>query len=198
LRVTVALAGLLLFLIVPALGSDPGVEPSKMPQLIGFELADQHGVNHQVVFPREKPLLLAIADRQGAEQVEGWIDPLRASSDSRFDILGVAHLHPAPKLLRGRILRDLQRRYQSPLLLDWFGELAQKLACREGQANVFLFDRHGQVVHHQYGPATPKQLLALRTAIDRTLHTRGPGREASVAPVADGSDREAPLIAGGG
>jgi hypothetical protein len=198
LGVMVALAGLGTSSVVTVLGGDPGVEPTRMPQLSGFELADQHGVNHEVVFPREKPLLLAVADRRGAEQVEGWIDPLRASNDSRFDILGVAHLHPAPKFLRGRILRDLQRRYRTPLLLDWFGELEQRLACREGQANVFLVDRHGQVVHHQSGPATPGQLLALRAAIESAVQIPGAGREAAVAPVADRSDRGAPLIAGGG
>jgi hypothetical protein len=151
-----------------------GPSTTWMPRLEGFQLTDQHGSEHRLTFPRDKLLLLAVADRRGAEEIDGWVTPLRQLHSPGFDILGIAQLDPVPKPFRGRVVRQLERRYSYPLLLDWEGQVARSLFCVKNQANVFLLDRHGQVIHRQEGPVSQGQLDQLRAAIDREL-----AREAS-------------------
>jgi hypothetical protein len=152
-----------------------------MPRLEGFELTDQLGTTHTLTFPRDKPLVLAVADRRGAEQIEGWLAPFRQLSSSGVDIVGIASLDGVPKLFRSRVVRQLERRYPYPLLLDWEAQAARSLSCAKNQVNVFLLDHHGQLMHRQEGPASEAQLVQLNAAIDRLLN-REPGHRAERPP----------------
>jgi hypothetical protein len=156
--------------IARAAGADVGGNRLKT-----FEMPDQHEARHVVAFPRERLLLLTVADRDGSEQVHDWVRPIHREYGSRLEILGVAHLGPMPRLFRGRIQRELRRAYEHPLLLDWTGDVTGSLGARPELANIFLVDTDGGVLHHGCGPATDSTLARLREAIEKALERAGTG-----------------------
>lgn len=138
-----------------------------------FEMPDQHGARHVVSFPRERLLLLTVADREGSEQVNDWVEPIHREYEARLEIVGVAQLGPVPTLFRARILRELRRAYDRPLLLDWTGDMSESMGAHRKRANIYLIDTQGEVLHHCSGPATASALAGLRKAIEGVLDQAG-------------------------
>jgi hypothetical protein len=169
-----------------ATAADPA---ASQPRLQSFALTDQYGTNHNVSFPRERPLLLTVADRGGAEQMSGWLEPIHDFDATLLDIVGVAQLRAVPWLLRNRVQRELRRQYSHPLLLDWQGQLERTLGCRLDQANVFLIDGHGRIVHHQAGAASPGKIAELRAAVHRVLTAHASSEEPQAGRIVGGSQR---------
>jgi hypothetical protein len=167
----VTLALCLAFAGLSTLSPDSSRAPANAApgRLSSFKLADQFGTNHSVAFPRQRLLLLTIADLQGSKQVHSWTQPTSQLHNPHLDWLGIAHVGPVPKLFRGRILRDLRARYPQPLLIDWSNDFAESLSCIPDQANIFLVHPNGLILHRASGPATSTALLQLHNAINHTL-----------------------------
>lgn len=65
-----------------------------------FSLKDQFSATRNYSFPRAKVSVLLFSDREGFEQLEGWIRPLVERFDNRVDVQGVAVLSSVPRLAR--------------------------------------------------------------------------------------------------
>lgn len=136
-------------------------------QLSSFRLADQFGAEHQVEFPRDRPVLLVVGDRRGSEEVGGWVPPLRERWAHGADIVGVADVSAVPGFLRGRVTAGIRRELSAwPLLLDFEGQVTAGLPCVRRAANVFLISTNGAIAAAASGPADPAKLAALAAQVD--------------------------------
>lgn len=150
------------------------------PRLESFTLSDQFERAHTVAFPRERPLLLTVADRKGAAQVNGWVGPVRERLRARLDQVGVAEVSQVPGFLRGRVRAGFRKEYEHPILLDWQGTLCRVVLAERGQATVLLVSRSGEVVFRATGAVTPEALERLCRAVEKLL--AAPPSSGSPAP----------------
>lgn len=150
---------------VPAPGPDVEGSPKALPRLGSFELADQFGTVHRVAFPREKPLLLLVGDRRGSEEVDAWIDPLKARWGSGAEIAGIADVSGAPRFLRSRIQEGIRKQRPRPLMLDFEGRVTDPLHCMPKTANLLVVDARGRTLLHLTGKPDEAKLERIGTAL---------------------------------
>lgn len=141
--------------------------------LASFRLKDQFGKEHRIEFPRARPLLLVVGDRQGSEDVGGWVPPLKERWAHGADIVGVADVSAVPGFLRGRVTEGIRRQMPAyPLLLDFGGGVTEGLGCVRRAANVFLVTTNGTVSVSAHGPVDDAKLALLARTVDRVVPPR--------------------------
>jgi hypothetical protein len=138
----------------------------------GFELPDQFQTNHTVTFPHPDPMILIVADKQGSEQIDGWVTALKASYTGRLDVVGVADAGGAPGWVHGMIRKSFRKKYSYPILIDWSGRLPALLHCQKDSANVYLLNRNGGVVHTEHGSCGDGAWQQLTNSIELVLKPR--------------------------
>ena len=132
-----------------------------------FSLRDQFDALHLVPFPRTNLLVLTIADRKGNDQIDGWLAMLTNSVSDRVALEGVADVSAVPAWLRGMVQRKFRDARPHPVMLDWSGGVVGKFPAAKSQANVFLIDREGRVLHHVSGPASEDALAGFSARLKR-------------------------------
>jgi hypothetical protein len=154
--------------------------PEPPPRLEAFTLSDQFERAHSIAFPRERPLLLTVADRKGATQVHGWVAPMRERFGARLDQTGVADVSKVPGFLRSRVRAGFREEYTHPVLLDWQGRVCRAVKAERGQATVLLVTRTGEIVFRAGGAVAPDVLERLSRAVEETL--AAPSKTEPAAP----------------
>lgn len=130
-------------------------------RLPGFRLPDQFGTNHVVAAPLRRLTLFTIADRKGAAEVAGWVNPVQVLYGPRVDIVGIANVSAAPRLFYGQVRRDLRRAYAHPVLLDWDGAVTAALGAAQHSFTVLLARPDGAIIYRHTGAATAAELERL-------------------------------------
>lgn len=145
--------------------------PSRLsgPQVNDFELENLQGDRRRFEFPRQKLLVLAIADQKGSEGMENWIKPLYDRYTSRIDIEGVAELSAVPGFARGIARGIISGLVKQPILLDWTGEVSQQFKAQKNVTNLYIIDPQGQMIASSSGEATLEKLKEMVEAIDSAL-----------------------------
>lgn len=141
-----------------------------------FELKDQYDKPVSYRFPKSRITVLTFGDRQGSEQIEGWVRPLYARYQERIEQYGVAVLSSVPAVMRGLVRGIFKSKVKYSVLLDWKGEVAKAFQYERRQANVFVIDRAGRILYRSKGPATEAELQRLYAQIDRQLAAPSPGQ----------------------
>jgi hypothetical protein len=158
-------------------------DPSEGALPFPIELRDQHDLPRRLAFPRTNITVLTIADRKGAEQVDGWIDALKARYSDRISLYGIADVRGAPSFLRGTIRRKFQAARPHPIMLDWSGEVCARLKYERDVANLLVFDRNGAILGRFAGRASGTNLARVCAVLDQTLAGRAElKRESDPAP----------------
>lgn len=139
-----------------------------------FTLSDQFGREHTVEADATRVRVLALADRAGAEQIEGWIAPLAARYAETIEIHGVARLDAVPRPLKPAVRALFRRGSPHPILLDWTGAVSRTFDYRENLANIVVLAPDGQIVHRFNGPATAEALAECFERIDALVGENGP------------------------
>lgn len=134
-----------------------------------FELEDQFGKRVTCRFPKNRPSILAFGDREGAQQIEGWIRPIYERFGPSVDIHGIAVLREVPALFRGFARSQFRRRIKYPVLLDFKGDVTERYGYAAGKANVIIVDRNGEILLKETGPATPEKLQRIYRALESLL-----------------------------
>jgi hypothetical protein len=181
-------------LLLPALAallivSPGGGHAEPLPACAPFTLDDQYRQSHTVSFPREKPLVLLIADKEGSAQINPWIAALKQRFGGRVDFAGVADVRSAPGFLRGLVRGRFREKFQHPVMLDWTGRIVDRLEARPGVVSVCVLDRKGTELVRVTGPAGGPNLQPVTDALERALGDRGQRLSSAVA--GDGSPRPA-------
>ena len=139
----------------------------------GFTLEDQFGKSHTYQFPKEKVSVLLFADREGSEQIEGWVRSLYAKYRDMIDVDGVAMLKGVPELMRGTIRFLFRKQVDRPIMMDWSGETTEQYDCHVKEASVFVIDTQGRIVFSTYGKATDRQIEEVANAVNDLLQSAG-------------------------
>lgn len=134
-----------------------------------FTLSDQFGRERTLTAAADRIRVLALADRAGSDQVEGWIAPLVERYTEAIEIHGVALLDSVPRALRPAVRALFRRGSPHPILLDWTGDVARSFDYRASQVNVVVLAPDGRIVHRFNGPATAEALAECFARIDVLL-----------------------------
>ena len=136
-----------------------------------FELRDQFEALHKFSFPRTNLLVLTIADKQGHEEVDGWMQPLKEHFAGRVGIAGIADVRGVPGLWHGSIREKFQKLRTHSVMMDWEGRVIKLLPVEKHHANVFVLNREGVVLFHAAGDANKRSLMTLLTSVEHALAT---------------------------
>lgn len=152
------------------------VEPSRAPVMDtntcpAFTLRDQFDTNHEFKFPSTKPIVLAVADKKGSDEIEAWAHPLAVRFGDRITIPGLADVSAVPRPLRGYVQSRFKKAITHPVMLDWDGDIASRFKYTKGQANVYLIAPDGRILHRVSGKATEAKLKLLSDEIETVLKT---------------------------
>lgn len=167
---------LILFLLFGLLNVQPNIaavkneyNPAADRKAANFTLEDQFGNKTSVQFPASKVVVLVFGDREGSEQVEGWVRPLYNKFGNRIFIFGIAELSAVPWVARPIVRGIIKSKSENSIMLDWSGKIARSYGCEKKKANVFVINRDGVVKVEKRGAATPGELRNLYAAIEGVL-----------------------------
>lgn len=151
----------------------PTPTPDPLPKLgmgVNFQLSDQFDKPHSVQFPRQQPTVLAFGDKDGSNQIEGWIKPLYERYTDRIDIQGVAQLDMVPAFARGMVRGIMGSLTTNPVMLDWDGTVSKAFGyAGGGQAGIYVVDGDGAIRWRTTGAATTAGLTAAQDVVDQLL-----------------------------
>lgn len=134
-----------------------------------FELQDQFGSRLAYRFPKDRVSVLTFGDRNGAAQIEGWVQPVHERYHDRVDLHGVAVLTSIPKLFHNYARGQFRKKMKYPVLLDFKGDVARGYGYEGDKANIFVIGRDGAVKLKLTGPATADGLNRVYAEVDRLL-----------------------------
>lgn len=139
-----------------------------------FRLQDQFNQWHKLAFPRARVVVLALADRKGSKQLDGWIVPLAERYKDTLDIHGIAQVAGVPAPLQPALRAAFRRKLKRPVMLDWTGGVSDDFDYQAKRANLVVLAPDGRVAFRFNGPATPEALVRCFEAIDRLLGASAP------------------------
>ncbi len=135
----------------------------------GFTLKNQNDASVAVSFPRDKVTVLIFGDREGAEQIEGWVRPMYNQFGDKIEVYGIAELSAVPRLARGVVRRIIKSKTKYSVLLDWSGAVSKAYGYQKGKANVVVIGKNGAVLGKRTGAANRYGLLGVYKHINSGL-----------------------------
>ncbi len=136
---------------------------------LSIELRDQFDVLQRLSFPATNVTVLAIADRKGSEEVDGWVAALKPLYAGAVDFRGVAYLAGVPEFLHAKVRARFQETRQYPVMLDWSGKVCEQLCYERGTANILIIDRDGIIRARIRGSASQATIALARQALEAAL-----------------------------
>lgn len=128
-------------------------EPISTPQAqLEFELEDQFGRRYDSSEFVDRRLIVIGGDREASNDTRAWAQEARKLVDAEtyqeasVEIIRVADLRAVPAGFRGLVAKKMRRNYETPVLMDWQGVVADRFEFQPGLANVVIVDELG-VVH---------------------------------------------------
>jgi hypothetical protein len=144
--------------------------PAPAERASNFSLEDQFGEKTDVRFPSDKPVVLVFGDREGSEQVEGWVRPLYNKFTDRVYIFGIAELSAVPWAVRPVVRRIIRSKSKTPVMLDWTGKIAKSYNCEKGKANVFAINRNGEIIAVRRGKANAAAINEIVASLEKSFY----------------------------
>jgi hypothetical protein len=174
----------LVWLVV--IGASPApAENGEAAVPVSFALKDQFN-NTMTLTPKfEGPVLVTVADKNGAGQLPGWISPLNKEFKESIRFFAVADLRAVPGLLRGMIRRAFKKEFDYGIAMDWDGTAAKQLNITADEANLFVLDEVGHVAFSVHGEATEQNMAALKDALHNLIKD---GKKVSGGDASGGQD----------
>ena len=170
---------------LPEAGAEPPVAPpmraaaAAVDSVLAFRLSDQFGRVHEAAGYRGRPFIVVGAGRGGRADGTAWVQALRGlqcpgEALAAVPIVAVADrrhagqtVHPrgVPRLLRRVVRSQFPDDRRQPVLLDWDGALARRLAFDPASCTIALVDGGGRTIART-------QVAAVDTAAARELLRR--------------------------
>jgi hypothetical protein len=127
---------------------------------------DQFGSSRAIQFPAAKPIVLTIADKDGADEVDLWVAALKPKVADRAAFEGIADVTKVPGPLRGMIRKRFAKRYSHGMILDWTGESLARFKPTPARANIYLLSRDGEELARYSGKPTREGIEALLARVN--------------------------------
>ncbi len=124
--------------------------------LISFKIKDQFERVHADEDYHGHVVVVIASGREGRKYSRLWTRAIKDSleDESGFDdirFLRVANMRGIPHFMREMVRGKLPKEKENWVLLDWEGEFAEAYQFEKGASNIFVFDRHGVLVHQTHG-----------------------------------------------
>jgi len=158
-----------ILLMVVLLGTSQLAPASDTSSPVSISLADQWEKPAVLNAPLDRIIILTVADRTGAEQINEWVAPLKVEFGTNVQFFAVADVSAVPGPLRGMVRRRFAKEYTYPIALDWKGTITGQLALTAKSVNLFVLDRSGTVQHKAQGAVATEALRNLINAVTRLL-----------------------------
>ena len=160
-----------LMVFLPGTGRGIAGEAPKSPAHApaSIELRDQYDAPQRLTFPSTNVVVLTIADKQGSEQIDGWVAALKARYAGRIELRGLAEVGGVPGFLRGKVRKKFQETRTYPVMMDWSGKVCPQFGFQPGLANVLVIARDGNIQARVVGSAREPGLKELSAAIEAVL-----------------------------
>jgi hypothetical protein len=129
------------------------------------KLADQFEKDHELTFPRAKPVVLLLADKEGSEQIDAWVTALKARLGADAELFGIADVGSVPRLLRGRVRSSFKKTFPYPVMLDWSGEISARFQPVPKQTTVLAVATDGSILRRTNGVVNDAAIADLATAL---------------------------------
>jgi hypothetical protein len=159
-----------------------GARAEELKACAPFTLTDQYRKTNTVSFPRAKPLVLLVADKEGSAQINPWIAALKERFGGRVDYAGVADVRTVPGLLRGRVRSGFEAKFTHPVLLDWTGAVYDQLGGVRARTTLIAVDTNGAIHGRFSGGVTAESLAAVGAAVEQCLRAKAPTAAATKQP----------------
>ncbi len=135
-----------------------------------MEFEDQHGVNHRISFPLDKPMMITLAGQFGAAHVKKWIEPIAEDYLEPIHIVGIANLEGVPDFLKDPLRKGFQKNSAAwPILLDWEGVGFKTFGTPKNKISVCVVDTSGNVIWRYVGSPNKESLDSLKETINGLL-----------------------------
>ena len=144
------------------------------------ELRDQYDAPQRLSFPATNVVVLTIADRKGAEEVDGWIAALKPLHAGRVEFRGLADVAGVPRLFHAKVRARFQETRKYPVMLDWSGNVCAEFGYQFGTANILIIDREGRIRARLSGTASPAAFVSARVALEAALSSANAKRSTRV------------------
>lgn len=154
-------------------GTGLAVEPLRCPEM---RLEDQHGVRHEIRFPRERPVYIVASTRSGSAKVGGWVKPVSERYGTKVDILGLADVRGIPQLFRGAVRLMIRDGTPWPVLMDWDAQAIPSLCTPGANIEVMVIEPDGRLRLRLAGDASEDGLERVQLLLDEMLRKRAQPR----------------------
>jgi hypothetical protein len=141
----------------PAHGEDVSTS-GRAPATIS--LRDQYDHAQRLHFPGTNVIVLTIADKQGADQVDDWVAAFKPLAGETLRICGLADVSGVPGFLKNTVRRKFQEVRKYPVMLDWTGDVCARFQYHKNVANILIIDQDGVIRARFSGKATPESTSA--------------------------------------
>ncbi|MDX2184300.1 MAG: hypothetical protein SFW08_09970 [Gemmatimonadaceae bacterium] len=121
----------------------PAQAPTALPTAT---LEDQFGRATDLTALRGTPVVVFAADRDGFDALAKWVARVRTLAPATVQVLSLADLRSAPRLLRGVIRGGMPRDTTRRVLLDWGGALARPVRGEKQPLVAAVYDARGMLV----------------------------------------------------
>ena len=148
-------------------GASAVAKPDHEP--VKFSFKDQFDNDLALQPPFDKPVVVTIADKRGAEQLDAWVQPLKREFGERIRFFAIADVRGVPGPLQGLVRRGFKKDYAHPVALDWQGQAAARLTLKKDEPNLVLLDRDGKLRITLNGPAREEPVQRLMREINALL-----------------------------
>lgn len=138
-------------------------QPAADTVVVDFHLSDQFGQMHDAAAYRGRTLVLVGAASGGRAAGTAWVRTLRGLQDDAapttvVPVVAVADLRGVPRLLRRLVRHQFPDDRRQPVLLDWDGTVARRLAFDRERCTLVVV-----------GPTGRPQWQTTSTAVDSAL-----------------------------
>jgi hypothetical protein len=129
-----------------------GVWAAEGSPKLDYALEDQFGATHTDEDCGDSVVILLGGDRKGSTYIADWGPVLQQAYTREFESgavcsVGFAHLKGAPFFVKKKIIASFSKEPDAWILLDWKGEISKKWGAEKDAANLYVFDRRGEIVY---------------------------------------------------
>lgn len=124
---------------------------AELPPRLDYELEDQFGASHTDEDCGRAVTILLGGGRKGSTYIDNWGPNLHQALATELNqgsvcSVGFAHLKGAPFFVKKKIVASFPKDPDAWIVLDWKGEIGKRWGAEKNAANIYVFDRGGELV----------------------------------------------------
>lgn len=123
-----------------------------------FTIEDQHERKWSRSDFTSKPVLYVLCDRDAYDHVDNWTKTLVPKYRKSIHFVPVADVRGVPGIMKGYVRGRFRDEFSYPILLDWEGDLTEKLGLKAGYPTLVITTPGGTVTYHAWGTGTDAQV----------------------------------------